>query len=682
MSRSVDVDEDVMKITKSLKRIDRQAHYAGPDAEREVLKLVEGIQQVAVTRNITTSIAAQMDHFKEQLNDAVSDTHKSACSTLALRAAEAKTAIIKAGQKLQQDKVAALDAAANARESLSELVVKAQESTANAVRAIQDERLKALDSIGLYVGNATRSVPTLPDLIQAVSSLHTIIPSPPAIVAPSTAQVDDLLRRMAAVEASTAQNQTYIDQLVDAKVSAALAKQGQEDRHHQELQKEDTGSPVEPVCDKADAERTQAAVTKKEHLEDQEVDESEDINYISRTFFDAFVKQDERYLRIVQSLRVDLEECKTSVRAAETKSAEAFIRQEERHHETILFLQAELQAYKLEIQTYHKESNDQKRLAEDGLRVIRHDILDLAHSFIEIKFAIQSSVRVDPQGRSVNGLVDNIEDKLTALTKVSDLKYDIFGPTLPPSTARFTGVPAPVHDLNDGMEGVDEDDFANTSGCEYDYTDLSASISLISGFCGKEPNRSDLPIAAPNPMVPPRVESHSKDRDQEKLDDYNDLPSPTPSSIFDNNGPLSLDQADLRALLRAALLCNKAVGVSIIKSLSTHVPTDMTSESDDDPPQEFGDLYDQYCRQITGGVVIHEPKDAALIWASFMYLMDDFIEEHAVKSSAQEPPIWEGAGLPGHHLRSRLAGPKGNKRAKGKKRGMRYSKAGDDWYPS
>lgn len=113
-----------------------------------------------------------------------------------------------------------------------------QEALDDAKRAIHDETRRSVNSIALHVASATRQTPTLVELVQTVSSLHSMVPAPPsdhasfALQSIRNAQADlEQKFRQLELESGTlgscapAVPSGVSEQNVQSMIDAALAKQ-------------------------------------------------------------------------------------------------------------------------------------------------------------------------------------------------------------------------------------------------------------------------------------------------------------------------------------------------------------------------------------------------------------------------------------------------------------------------
>ena len=629
-----------------------------PHDRQHARDLLDGLTSMAPS----TIICTQVEQFKEEIKTlgasttaVMSKAAQSTKSDLDRVVTEARQAVVKASAAIQKEEQRASAALSLAKQDCDQHVALAKRSIVDATRAILDERLKAVDTIALHTANATRQSPTLPDIVQAVSSLHastTIHPSPHPSSSNEKSIIDDLTRRLSALETSANQKQANIDKLVESKVTDALAKQNQ--RHQQMLD-----SLVQSKIDKVLAKQDQKPAKPAQVLD----------SMIQNKIDKTLAKLDKRFEKELAGVRGEL----AAALAGEKNLSEVRAKEQEKYQQVLEAISDEMVSIpcllslveeKVDEYLASKEDKEERKTSvivddevrtlidkavddklatrveatiikhneehEHDLKAVRHDILDLAHSFLQVKSAIQASSRA--HDGSTTQSVSKMEDKLALLTKVTDLKRSTLGSSVattisklaPATPAIATTAPSSPSALSpqDEDEG---DDYAVTDGSD----DEDSTIPEVSddGYCIMEPSRSERAELIVDTLKASKSGSHKTGPSEPS--------SPTSTSTtFDNTGPLTLDVSHTRALLMAAL----AVGI-YHGTLLVHCATVELEK----PPSGFLDLYDLYHQNVVNPMCI-DP-----LWISFKALINSqestTTNITTAKTSGSGPVLWEGAGL-------------------------------------
>lgn len=615
----------------------------------------------AVFTKMTAGLSTQINQFRDEAE--TSRVSAEAALSRALHDGESKLRrIVSTAQKAASDasegygmeRILAMTEVTIAKETLNDHVAEAKKTIIEATRVIQDERLKAVDAIALHTANATRQSPTLPDIVQAVSSLHASTTSfhSPCLPSTYTSTIDDLTRRLSALESSANQKQANIDKLV----GDALAKQNQ--RHQQLLD-----SLVQSKIDKALAKQDQSQRPSPQVLDAMiqtkidktlaKLDKRFDKELAGvrgelaaalkreKALGEIRAKEEERNQQVLKSISDILMSTPDLMKLVEGR-VEEYLVDKEKEGETSVFVDVEVRNWIVHVideklSTRVAEAVDKhNRSGQEELRAARHEILDLSHSFLEFKAAFRSSSHTVDTWDSV----DRFDDKLTSLTRVTEAKVSASERALPSTLLTSTSTaPAPAIDTPVASNDHN-DDYAITDGSD----DGNPTIPEMSddGYCLMEPSRSERAELAINTNTITQADDH----ESELMSEDDEPPSPSSTSTsttFDNNGPLHLDPAHTAALLKAALSTSPYNALVILSQLS----------KPDEPSHSFRLLHQIYKR------LIPEPMDLKSLWTAFKTLINSKdstssygvtatgsgIESGTASGSGAGPVMWEGAGL-------------------------------------
>lgn len=640
MSPQIDMDEGADKVHLAIRGLAASsAMFRHDDSRQQAKDLRDGLDLIASSMLKTAKIT-QVEQFKEEVKilrtsteAAMSSLVDSGISELDRAISEIRQATVNASAAIKKEEHRAAAALSLAKQDCDQHVALAKRAVVDATRAIQDERLKAVDAIALHTANATRQSPTLPDIVQALSSLHASTTSH-GPNSPSSSNdnsiIENLTSRLSALEASANQKQANIDKLVHD----ALAKQNQQ---HQQM----LDSLVQTKIDKALSKQNQKPAHVLDSMIQTKIDKT--LAKLDKRFekelagvrgelaaalarekalSEIRVKEQEKYQQALKAVSDKLINIPSLLSLVEKKVDEYLASKEEKEEgETSVILDDEVRALidkavddKMATAKHNKEH-------EHDLKAVRHDILDLAHSFLEVKSAIQASPRT--QDGVTTQSVSKMDDKLALLTNVTDLKQTTFGSSIPtaipkmaPTTITTDTItaspPVPTSASDEG------DDYAVTDGSD----DEASTVPEISddGYCVMEPSRAELSVNTP-----------AANNEASGLDEP---PSPTSTSTtFDNNGPLHLIPAHSAALLQGALLLSTRDGY---KLLNEGVP------DSDEPSDSFVELHRNYSDHIS------EPMDVRSLWLAYRALLNsknENLNTDPTGSGGSGPVMWEGGGL-------------------------------------
>lgn len=561
MSHNREAFHSARRVRKAI--IDLSAHvddnnYPWKINREHAANLLEGLDSLAAATMASFTgpqvrFAEETKDLRTSIDTLTSSTKKDAEALMARVARQAREATDEALRAIKQEANCAAETILQAKRDCELYVAEARKTIIDARRGIQDERLKAVDAIALHTANATRQSPTLPDIIQAVSSLHASTTTPPSIApTPScpnddkSAIMDDLIRRLSALETSANQKQANIDKLVDNRVAEALAKR---DKQHQQV----LDSLVQSKIDKVLAKQDQTSSHVLDAMIQTKIDKT-------------LAKLDERFEKESAGVRAELAESL----AREKALSEIRVKEEERHQKALeavagkLFSVPELlEMVKCKVYEYLADKEveeetsvvvddevrdlitkaidrkmttrveeaitEQKQQHQRLVNVIRHDIYNLAKSFTEVKTAIQDR---DPQDRAIKASISKADDNLAALNKVIPTKQRTIPSPRPANYPRLA-------DAVCNVVGENRDEGSIVT----DESDTESNVPELSddGYCVMEPSRAEL------------ADLDGKTKSDNHKPDTKVPPSPTcsTSTTFDNNGPLVLGPSHMKALFMA-----------------------------------------------------------------------------------------------------------------------------------
>lgn len=248
--------------------------------------------------------------------------------------------------------------------------------------------------------------------------------------------------------------------------------------------------------------------------------------------------------------------------------------------------------------------------AQHDLRVIRCDILDNAHSLLEVKSTV-SAIQVPMSNNSSSDLPSDVH---TARGPV------IPKPASPVVNNDYAEPQATPSQLSRSEVGTG---FVDGSAATSDHDAVASTVSAVSdeSFCVMEPNAAEV---AGKKAITATTTSTSTPM----------ASSPT-LTTFQNSGPLSPSPIEIRDLIFAALACPMESGVQVIDALQW--------EDDCPHPEAF---FDDFLLGYSGYTGDREVQTK--IWNRLTAICKNAeTASNMARQMATRPPLWEGGGTLG-----------------------------------
>lgn len=250
-----------------------------------------------------------------------------------------------------------------------------------------------------------------------------------------------------------------------------------------------------------------------------------------------------------------------------------------------------------------------------SLKVIRHDVLDVNHAFLEFKASLLPYLELF--GTDIKDNVPPTPD-LDGSTLVSDTKaHHLFIPT---PASPYADEPSAMGEFGDPVdsEGISQPIAIESS----DFDDTESTISAISddSFYVMEPSKTQVTASSVEPATKTSPASS------------------TQSSTFDNTGALAVSPSQLSRLMRAALLLNVTDGQALLAHL------DRPAVTRDFMP--FDSFLAEYYKLITGGKRRGKSPRQDAIWRQLRAVMHEPMKA-GIPHGEGRPPLWEGCGPQG-----------------------------------